>query len=146
MSTSLSTGSDDKYHARYPAPGTGVGTRTYEGPMINDPSRRPRPVGILGALDEADKAPIIIRGSIDSAQIKRNKLGNLWAIYVLGTNKFDIVCMVFPRTYEKVSGLLQTKGLRVETTGIAYRRGDDITLVVSSIRTVDDARCTPANS
>lgn len=75
--------------------------------------------------------------------MKRTKGGHLWATYVLRTPGFDIVCMVFSRTYATLRDLQPTTGLHVETTGVVYHRDNGIRLVVSRIPTITEAAHLP---
>lgn len=114
-----------------------VGVRTYNSYVTHtpDPEAAPFAVHTLDQLARAGDARILIRGSIVSLQLKRNKLGDLWASFVLGTSEFDMICLVFARTYQAHTDVLGTKGLRVEVQGRAHQRDDgEYRLMVGSIR------------
>lgn len=89
--------------------------------------------------DTTDGALIAVRGSIESIQLKRNKLGEIWATFVLRTKAFEITCLAFARTYLRVSEFLGVQGPLLEITGIHAHRETGHQLMVHTVRIVDES-------
>lgn len=92
---------------------------------------------ISDALLSADRKPLRIAAEVIKSRSIRTKKGQMMAFITFEDETGEIEGVVFPDTWEQMSHILQ-KGEFVYVDGVAQKRGEDINIIVSRVKRLED--------